>query len=714
MNGNAYGTLCIVPEGGDGPFLELEITYIFGQCHAPQGLPEKGEINGVDYTFLTVEEFMTLERSGNLLESGIYDGNHYGTPKPLEECPLPVSRPNSYSNNNCNNVIPGIHPSSEGKRRRNRSSVEAMTAKTSGEQTESNYGHSGKNNIESSHITQGSVVDELIKPLKKVSLSDDDDLGPLPENWERAFTEDGEPYYIDHNTGTSQWLDPRPRNKKPVEECKENELPYGWEKINDPHYGTYYIDHVNKRTQYENPVTQARKISTSSLHEDPLPNGSHNPWRNDKGEHPSELNDQAPPEMNALPKHPMRGTGYHPPYVFTDNPAELEGTMIRTSLVKSSRGFGFTIVGGDDGDIREFLQIKAIVPHGPAWQDGKLSTGDVLVYINDQCVCMPRLPVTFRPEDPDTEIVTTNGVSSCNHGNGPNGYCGCISGVESAESTTRSAKSMPDLTSFSSQQRHRNMTGDMAPDHSIVSGDHSVSSHDVSHQNPGKADFLSVEIVKGKGGFGFTIADSVYGQKVKKILDRDRCQHLQEGDILIEINGRNIRGLPHSEVVQILKDCMCDESARITIQRGLLPKVTKMKSSDDLGVRRSASNNSSHSYPYRSADSYAPAAATMYRSKTPTADLYSSRDKETVLVNRPKTPLVDTRHWQKSDSLPSSEPTERPNLNSMHRGNSNPEPIRHSSVGDNRFDNNETDQMLSPIAGKQIIHQHYGQLTVQL
>lgn len=36
--------------------------------------PRDGEINGVDYTFLTVEDFMTLERSGNLLESGIYEG----------------------------------------------------------------------------------------------------------------------------------------------------------------------------------------------------------------------------------------------------------------------------------------------------------------------------------------------------------------------------------------------------------------------------------------------------------------------------------------------------------------------------------------------------------------------------------------------------------------------------------------------------------------
>ena len=30
---------------------------------------------------------------------------------------------------------------------------------------------------------------------------DDDGLGPLPPNWEKAFTDKGEPYFIDHNTG---------------------------------------------------------------------------------------------------------------------------------------------------------------------------------------------------------------------------------------------------------------------------------------------------------------------------------------------------------------------------------------------------------------------------------------------------------------------------------------------------------------------------------
>lgn len=60
---------------------------------------------------------------------------------------------------------------------------------------------------------------------------------------------------------------------------------------------------------------------------------------------------------------------------FTRNPDKLKGQRIRTALIKSSRGLGFTIVGGDD-TVEEFLQIKSVVPNGPAWLDGKLQTGN--------------------------------------------------------------------------------------------------------------------------------------------------------------------------------------------------------------------------------------------------------------------------------------------------------------------------------------------------
>lgn len=62
---------------------------------------------------------------------------------------------------------------------------------------------------------------------------------------------------------------------------------------------------------------------------------------------------------------------------FTRNPAELKGTFISTKLLKSRRGFGFTVVGGDEPD--EFLQIKSLVLDGPAAVDGKMETGPNLL-----------------------------------------------------------------------------------------------------------------------------------------------------------------------------------------------------------------------------------------------------------------------------------------------------------------------------------------------
>ncbi|CAG0910217.1 unnamed protein product, partial [Cyprideis torosa] len=111
---------------------------------------------------------------------------------------------------------------------------------------------------------------------------------------------------------------------------------------------------------------------------------------------------------------------------FTRNPYELSGQMIRCRLMKSPRGLGFTIVGGDDRE-EEFLQIKSVVPNGPAWKEGTLHTGDVLVYVNEICVLgfthhdmvsmfqginvgdtvdlvvCRGYPLPFDPNDPNTE-----------------------------------------------------------------------------------------------------------------------------------------------------------------------------------------------------------------------------------------------------------------------------------------------------------------------
>jgi hypothetical protein len=87
-----------------------------------------------------------LKPNGKLLFSFVTSifliaGNHYGTPKPSKEASTSLIRspgpgnnhfspssPSTTSNGGLVN-IPGAHPSSDGKRKRNRSNVEAMTAK---------------------------------------------------------------------------------------------------------------------------------------------------------------------------------------------------------------------------------------------------------------------------------------------------------------------------------------------------------------------------------------------------------------------------------------------------------------------------------------------------------------------------------------------------------------------------------------------------------
>lgn len=42
-------------------------------------------------------------------------------------------------------------------------------------------------------------------------------LGPLPDGWEQAATPEGEIYFINHQTRTTSWFDPRIRECAPLE-----------------------------------------------------------------------------------------------------------------------------------------------------------------------------------------------------------------------------------------------------------------------------------------------------------------------------------------------------------------------------------------------------------------------------------------------------------------------------------------------------------------
>ena len=43
------------------------------------------------------------------------------------------------------------------------------------------------------------------------------------------------------------------------------------------------------------------------------------------------------------------------------------------------------------------------------------------------------------------------------------------------------------------------------------------------------------------------------GPIVKQIMDRPRCAQLQEGDVLVEVNGERVGGYNNSDLVKVLK-----------------------------------------------------------------------------------------------------------------------------------------------------------------
>jgi len=270
-------------------------------------------------------------------------------------------------------------------------------------------------------------------------------------------------------------------------------------------------------------------------------------------------------------------------------------------------------------------------------------------------------PLPFDPDDPNTEIVTTVAVTSPDQNEWASELERQRITLGGVANQSSDVQSMPDLTA--ERHLHLQPAGVARPGSADLLSDRFVNPSTLQHNVFGGtelSDVMTIPITKGGMGFGFTIADSAYGQKVKKILDRPRCKNLQEGDILVEINKVSVRGVSHSEVVQVLKDCPRGQEANISIQRGLLHQNSTPAAVAPPTKSKYKKGNKDDSVGLK------PKSGFLFRSKTPTAELYSTQEKEKV-PNRPKTPLVDTRYFlggnNKSDyptTIPSAAPTPTP------------------------------------------------------
>ncbi|OMJ18486.1 E3 ubiquitin-protein ligase pub1 [Smittium culicis] len=92
-------------------------------------------------------------------------------------------------------------------------------------------------------------------------------LGPLPSGWERRCTPEGRPYFVNHLARTTTWDDPRLRNMRAPDGDRAavvagiagqtanhlGQLPSGWEMRLSAFGRVYFVDHNTKTTTWDDP-----------------------------------------------------------------------------------------------------------------------------------------------------------------------------------------------------------------------------------------------------------------------------------------------------------------------------------------------------------------------------------------------------------------------------------------------------------------------------
>ncbi|XP_019389071.1 PREDICTED: E3 ubiquitin-protein ligase NEDD4 isoform X1 [Crocodylus porosus] len=105
------------------------------------------------------------------------------------------------------------------------------------------------------------------QPPSSDSSQSETDQGLLPKGWEVRHAPNGRPFFIDHNTKTTTWEDPRLkipahlRRKTSLDPTDLGPLPPGWEERTHTDGRIFYINHNTKKTQWEDPRLQTAAIT---------------------------------------------------------------------------------------------------------------------------------------------------------------------------------------------------------------------------------------------------------------------------------------------------------------------------------------------------------------------------------------------------------------------------------------------------------------------
>ncbi|XP_070765905.1 membrane-associated guanylate kinase, WW and PDZ domain-containing protein 3 [Enoplosus armatus] len=212
-----YLSKCFTPGSVDSQLQQVirENLYLRAvPCTTRQ--PRDGEISGVDYNFVSIEEFFSLEESGALLESGKLKGNYYGTPRPVHISA--ESPPITYQEHR--NLLRNF-------RTRSKSLSNLEKTAEDGENSEDDSGLSGgsaglSSSVPPSHRSPGrprasssgdgrAIENGIIGGRGGARVR-----GVMPDHWEQAFSDPGESHYIDRNPKRTSWQSPRASSRETV------------------------------------------------------------------------------------------------------------------------------------------------------------------------------------------------------------------------------------------------------------------------------------------------------------------------------------------------------------------------------------------------------------------------------------------------------------------------------------------------------------------
>uniref|UniRef100_A0A672ZBD2 HECT-type E3 ubiquitin transferase n=1 Tax=Sphaeramia orbicularis TaxID=375764 RepID=A0A672ZBD2_9TELE len=104
-------------------------------------------------------------------------------------------------------------------------------------------------------------------PQQTPSPESTQESGFLPAGWEVRSAPNGRPFFIDHNTKTTTWDDPRlripvhMRRRPSLDPSDLGPLPPGWEERVHTDGRVFYIDHNTRTTQWDDPRLQNSAIT---------------------------------------------------------------------------------------------------------------------------------------------------------------------------------------------------------------------------------------------------------------------------------------------------------------------------------------------------------------------------------------------------------------------------------------------------------------------